>query len=321
MTLAEHPVFAIAGTEYRWADVAFAAMHWDEWAEVEAKARHGFTCAARAHATGGRPPRETLTARANDYRYEHDLISAEQTVTWLRRRGLTTAMWMEWVEWCLLRDQEVEGVSESSTYADEAEAERAALVEGICSGHLVRVAGKLAGRAAVHAALGSKPDSESLPAPPSVAELDSSFDRFQTMVVTTRAVQDRIASHHLDWIRLDYRTARFATEDATREAALAVRADGVALAEVAVEAHVPLSAERVYLEHADPALRDRLLGAKAGDLVGPLHLGDAFMVLQVDAKVLPSIHDPDVRRLAEANILEGAVAREMANRVTWYLGP
>ncbi len=105
MTLAEHPVFATAGTEYRWADVALAAIHWDEWAELDAKARLGLTCAARAHATGGRPQRESLTARANAYRYEHDLISASQTVAWLGRRGLTTAMWMEWVERCLLREQ------------------------------------------------------------------------------------------------------------------------------------------------------------------------------------------------------------------------
>ncbi len=61
-TLAEHPVFAVAGSEYRWGDVALASKHWGGRAELDVRAQLGLTCVARTHSTGKRPTREGRTA-------------------------------------------------------------------------------------------------------------------------------------------------------------------------------------------------------------------------------------------------------------------
>ena len=111
--------------------------------------------------------------------------------------------------------------------------------------------------------------------------------------------------------------AVFRDNDAAREAALCVREDGRDLAEVAAEADADLEEADWYLDEVDEALRDRLVGAQSGDLLGPLPLKDGHLVVSVVAKHLPSAADPSVRARAERALLGSAVEREVVNRVTW----
>jgi hypothetical protein len=67
----------------------------------------------------------------------------------------------------------------------------------------------------------------------------------------------------------------------------------------------------------DAALRDRFIGARPGDLIGPLRLKDEYALYLVMQKSLPSVQDPEVRRRAEDGVLKSLLDRQVTNRVRW----
>jgi hypothetical protein len=108
------------------------------------------------------------------------------------------------------------------------------------------------------------------------------------------------------------------TGDGAREAALCVRDDGMALAEVATHAGAELREHSLVLEDAEGELGEALLSARTGELIGPLVLGDRFALVLVDGKVEPSLDDPEILRRAQEAARRRAIEREIVNRVTWH---
>jgi parvulin-like peptidyl-prolyl isomerase len=98
---------------------------------------------------------------------------------------------------------------------------------------------------------------------------------------------------------------------------MAVREDGRALDAVAGEARLELQSGRPWLGDLAPPLRDALLSAGPGELVGPLGGDDGWTVVQVLAKTMPSADDPETRQRAEAALLQERVDREVQARVRW----
>ena len=107
-------------------------------------------------------------------------------------------------------------------------------------------------------------------------------------------------------------------EQVAREIVLSVREDGRGLDEVAADARVEVQKTRAYLDALPAALRDPLLTAGRGDVLGPVPLDGGFAVFVIDDKVAPSIDDPDVLARATTAILDGWVEREITDRVRWH---
>ena len=87
---------------------------------------------------------------------------------------------------------------------------------------------------------------------------------------------------------------------------------------MAEEAGLSAETTELWLEDADEALRDALVGAQSGEVLGPLAWKEGHLVLTVGDKRLPSDDDADVRARAEHALLARTVEREVANRVTWH---
>jgi hypothetical protein len=351
-----HVVFAAGKTTYQWDDVVLAAQQWGDWGEFETEVRYGIACAKRMEESGERAAADAVQSAANAFRYDHNLLTAQETEAWLRAWGLTTASWMAYVERSMLRQRwAAERTELLSRYpASDAEIESLSTVEGVCSGHLRRFAQKLAGRASAHdkvtgggdVAPDERARPEESPTMPaareplrddrpcgvpgispercreilaSLARLERSFELFRAETLTAKAVRECINSHHLDWIRLDCRSVTFTDEGAAREAALCLREDGGDLDSVAADARATPRDSRLYLSEIDVTIRDRFLRARAGEVLGPLRLDGAFVLYLVLQKVLPSEHDAEVRRLAEETVLRHAVAHEIHQRVHWHI--
>jgi hypothetical protein len=107
-------------------------------------------------------------------------------------------------------------------------------------------------------------------------------------------------------------------EDVAREILLCVKEDRRPIDEVASEAGLSAEANEMWLEDAEEALRDALVGAQSGDVVGPLAWKEGHLVLTVGDKRLPSDDDEAVRARAEHTLLARTVEHEVANRVTWH---
>jgi len=345
-------VFIVGGRAYCWEDVLLAAMRWGDWALLEEETRQGLACARHQDEGDGECDPDALSAAADEFRYARDLLTVEETEAWLARWGLTSETWMDAIQRAVLRQLWADDLEEIAETYPISEDEVAAAIhfDGVCSGAFARFAWRLAGRAAAHAwaggpaAAGPPGEAEAREIPPvpdgpaaraaaqglpgvsaascqeklaALAHMESAFGRFAGEVLTPKAVRDAIVTHYLDWIGLRCRRAAFDDAQAANEAALCVREDGQDLAAVAQAARAAVSDTSFRLEDAEPPLRDALLGAAPGDLLGPLPVNGGFSLFQVLEKIVPSPKDPDVLRRAEQHVLDRTLDQEVTHRVRW----
>lgn len=322
-------LFEVDGRRYSWDDVVLAAKVWGDWAGVEQETREGLACLAHAEETGEEPDPGAVEAAAAAFRYARDLISAEEMEAWLAERSLGVEAWSDHLRRRVLRESwEARLADLVARYpATGEEVEEVARDEAVFSGAMAGFAAKLAGRAAASVAGRASTRNPGAPVadvpldPSIVAALDEAFRRFAERAVTPRGVRDRLEAHRLDWVRLEGLAASFADAEVAREAALSVREDGTPLAAVVEAAHGTVQEVRVFLDEVKPPLRDPLLGARRGDLVGPVCRDGAFVLVWVRDKVLPSLDDAAVRRRAEQAVLDRAVEAEVARWVRWHTRP
>jgi hypothetical protein len=119
-------------------------------------------------------------------------------------------------------------------------------------------------------------------------------------------------------LRVNCRTLTFDDEDAAREAALCVREDGMALAEVGLRAGVEVGEHRLMLGDTGPTLANALLSARPGEFVGPVASGDGYVLVLVEDKIQPSLDDLEIRQRLEQEAARRAIEREVVNRVRWH---
>ncbi len=350
-------VFSVEGTTFRWEDVVlFAALRGD-WADVVRRANDGLCLLAAAG--GAEEPAysdEELEAAANEFRYDRDLVTADETEAWLGQWGLDVDEWYSWVTIDLLRkrrDSEPVRVELTEANASPEEIATGIHAEAVCSRALTRLSYELAARAAIESRLEqerqnasaaaseeARPESETEPGAAGAAadlggvvlplsqdearqrietlvRLDRSYRRFAAGVVTPEGVEARVRAHQADWMRVRTQMLQLPNEDVAREALLSVREEGCSLEEVAADAGAEPCEAVSYLEELEPRIKDHLLAAHKGELLGPLNLGDGVVLILVLDKILPSSDDPVIAERARASLLKGAVSREVDNRVRW----
>ncbi len=324
-------VFCAGGRVFRWEDVVLAAELRGDWKEIEERALDNLALLAFADtAAEAVIPQDEIDGAADDFRYERDLITAEELERWLARWRLDAETWLDWIHASLLRDRLPDFVLPAKPQVDPRQVELAVLGEAVCSGELERLARQLAGRAAIGEREKERtqaPDEEPGPTGTLVerrevfARLELSYERFRDEVLTPDALAARVKAHLTDWTRIDCSVLRLPGEDAAREAAMAVRQEGVALERLAEEIGEATEEGVEFLDEAEPEVRDVLLSARPGELVGPVSVGDEFVLVSLRAKIPPMPDDPEVKEKAESSLLEGLVAREVDNRVTWLWKP
>lgn len=349
-TLFGHAVFTVGGQVYFWEDVVLAGLVAGEWAALERDLRDGVACVTRARAEHVLPGTEELRAAAAAFRYERDLISAEEASGWLARWKVQPEDWMDYLRRALLRRR---WCADLATIADrfppaDTVVDAARHAEAVCSGTLARLARRLAERAACtargeivdqHVTNDSAPHGADTFAPDDavfaaaerlgiqraqacarlavLACVERSFRAVRRNVLSDRAVAGEIRAHQLEWTRLVCDSIAFESEAAAREALLCMRADGQSLRDVAAAARRLATTERLFLDQLPPAVGDRMAGARPGEAFGPVAVDGSFMVLQVSGKILPSESDPEIVGRAEESLFSRVAQRELLPAVQW----
>jgi hypothetical protein len=314
-------LFTVEGRTYAWEDVLLGAELRGELGELERQTRQGLACVRRLAAEGAELQAETVRAAATVFRYERNLLAAEELEAWLDAHGLTAGDWNGYLRRLLLRErwaEELERIEAEFPVADE-EVEAALTPEAVCTGFLRRAAEHLAEDAALAAAnagVEASPDRATL-----IAALAQQAETARARVPDRAELEREIGAHALDWVRIEAETLELADVEAAREAALCVRVDRRSLADVAEESGVPATELVLYLGDAEPELRTALVSASPGELIGPLERGDAHLLLQLRAKTEPSADDPELERRAAAVLAARAVERELRDRVVWHERP
>ena len=343
----KHRVFAVAGRDYLWIDVFLAAMLRGAWQPFETQLSERLACLAEATCRRELPDVARIEQAATAFRYDRNLLTTDETVAWITRAGLTVDEWTDFLVGRLLRGQWQDQLRDLLRRHGEALAisDSAFAAEGVCSGWFDQQALTLAGRAAVSAMCGhSPPDVTDLahiqrtrhdhvawlgglePAGlgrlAHLARLESTFEaRTRASTTSSEAIAEQVARHRIDWTRVDLERLVFDSDDAAREAACCVREDAGTLSDIAIESRLPVHDSRALLDRLEPELRDSVLSAARGELVGPVRVGSRYELVAVVGKTAPDPADPLVRARAEEAIVEQLVGKAVRSHVRWVERP
>ncbi len=347
--LAGERIFTVAGTSYAWEDLVLAGCLWGDWGALEARVRDGLACLAHLddleEGDEDALDEADVETAASEFRYARDLVAAADLEAWLDRRGLSVDAWLDFIRRSLLLDRWADDLDEiRDEYELEAdEVAEATVCEALCGGSANDLAQRLAARAAIHAGAaveapataGGEPSTvpdevleRALPDLPPAArrerlaklvELETAWRRFTARVAPPAALRGVIGARRLEWVRVAMQAVLAPDEDVAREIALCVRMDRRAIDEVAAEAGLRAETLEWWLGDVEEPLRDTLIGAQPGDVVGPVPWKEQRLVFTVTAKHLPLEDDPAVRERAEEALLARAVDREVTDRVTWHV--
>jgi hypothetical protein len=313
--LLDEEVFSVDGAMYSWGDVVVSAELRGALGELVSTTRAALGCTLRLRANGDELPPAAVREAAARFRYREGLLAAEELQAWLERWRLTVGEWTEHVSRELLRERradEPEQIEAEIPIAAE-ELARAVAVDAICTGFLEREATRLATDAAL-AVLDPRAteDRRGL-----IGQIAASAATARAALAAATDIDREIESRALEWTCIDAELLELGDLEAAREAALCVRIDGRSLTEVAADCRIAPQRRVLYLEEAEREGLTVLLGAGAGELVGPIARAEDFLLVFVHGRTRPEADDPELRRRAEEYLVERASERVLRARVRW----
>jgi hypothetical protein len=332
-------LFTYEQEQFTRADVLLAAIHRGDWQPFAQSLCRAMAAEAAADST---LTDDELRPGVIAFRRARGLLSGEEYRAWLAASGLTIHDVSAHARRALAGD----GSAESAAVAP-AELTSTAGVELLLSGQLRAWAEELARCAAAARGLAadgapapdtadvevaalldaarasSAPDLDDLQPDElaararRVVQLQAARHDFAARVATAERLEGCLAGHRLDWQLLRWEQATFSSEGAAREAALWVRADGVALAEITHNAGGAWTEVGAYAGES-AGLAEEVLGAEPGELVGPFGVNGHWLLVCLRERVAPAGHDPVLAARAREEVVQDALARHLAGRVEWH---
>lgn len=312
------PVFSSDGEVFRWGDVVEHAKLTGEWARLERRAALGIALETDSDENEAELE-QAVDAAGEEFRYERDLITADEMEAWLAARDLTAGDWMGY----LLRRELVSRAGDVAVIVEDhdpdvvAEREEVMRIDLLCSGQDQRLISQFAQEVAAAIALQG---ASAIPSEPGerMAHVRQAARDFRIGVATPEALAREISAHKMEWLRLRCRRLAFGDETEAKEAALCIREDGLSLDEVARDARVTPRDSTFFIEELDADLQPGFVGAQTGNVIGPLKQEERFVVYQVAERIPPALADDDVRKRAEAKVIARALSSEVNRRIQWH---
>lgn len=288
---------------------------------------------------------DAFDAAAEAFRYDHDLITAEETEQWLAARALDLDDFSAYLDrLCWSRSKEAAAIAKRTGYfSASAELRDIFTVDLILSDQLRQLTTQLSWRLAALCA------DNNVPAESAAAEIQRFLDRTQIhpdqignvlehlgrdeewlndqvameaafrrereTLIAPKTLSRELASLRLPLTRFDTEVIQVESRDAAQEALLCVREDGMSLEEVASEGRYPYRHSDFLLEDLEAEGQQRFLSAKSGQLMEPFSRGDGFEVCRVIRRVEPEPNDPAI----QSRIENRAIARHFSELVRKYV--
>ncbi|MEP6955531.1 MAG: hypothetical protein ABI883_01800 [Chthoniobacterales bacterium] len=318
-TLAAHEsrsIFRVGNEAYTIADVIAAAQFRGELEPAWQELLRLVACEERAQQEEREADEETIDRAVQAFRYEHDLITAEEAERWLAERGLGLEEFSEyfvrhyWGEADEVTRAEVIPVTSAS-----AELRTLLVGELTLSGELGRMAQRFSWRLAARQASGGADDAGLN----FMAALEEIFRIACEQVLTPQARQRELGSLRMQLTALDFEAIEFDSHDAACEALFCVRDDEMSMEEVAREGRYPFCREQVLLEDIAPEIQQQFVSAVPGELLEPSEIGGGYRLVRVLDKSEPNPDNLTVRQRIEHRLLERHFADLVGRYVHWDL--
>ena len=305
-------------------------------------------CEKHAGDEGREADDSAVDSAAQTFRYDHDLITAEETERWLAERGLTLSDFSDYFVRHYWRETlgEMRG-EQVSLHAAPSEMRELLVAELMLSGEMARFAKQLSWRLAAAAASdGTEPSVEETYAtreefverlhPMGFAEwkvsaglddewvnrmavLEANFRIHCEGILTPQARQRELATLRLQLTVFELEVIELDSRDAAQEALLCVRDDEMSMEQVAAEGRYPFRREERLLEDIPPDVQQRFLSASAGDLMPPMELDGGYRLCRISGKREPDPADPSVRSRVDQRLLDRHFTELASRHVRWDL--
>jgi hypothetical protein len=339
-------IFVCGDRSFTGRDVIDAALFRGELAPQWRNLLHLLTAERRADEQNVEFDDGTIDAAAEQFRYEHDLITAEETERWLAERGLTLVDFSAYFVRHYWGDHWDDLEAEARDYfAAPNEIRKLLTDELILSGELERMAERLSRRLAASCAAAGSPVDPQLIEEERAAffgrngigeeeltgwlarlgrndewlrealMMEAVYHRARSALLSRSARERELAALRLPLTRFEVETIELDSLDAAREALLCARDDGMSMEEVAAEGRYPYRHPQVLLEEVPEDLQQKFLSVHPGEILEPIGRGDGFHLCRIVGKEEPDLDDPLVKKRADQRILE----RHFSELVTRYI--
>lgn len=350
--LAPGRVFVVGDELFRIEDVVLSAVLRGELAPDWTQHQHRLACAEQALLSGRTVDAQAVQELCDEFRYQLDLITVEETAAWLTSRGLSESDLIRHLQqkyWCTelgrcvprpdrpLLSSTAEEMTTFATYL---------LLEGTFDVVSRRLAHRVAFTATcldtdrpLVSATQSVTDLGNSPAvgdpdrarewleqlgrdPDWMSELavrEAAFRSFCQESVAEDKLARLLARSRLSLVSLDYEMIEVDSPEVMREAKLSLTVDGLSPQQLSEEFGFPYHRARILLERLPDPLRQPLLSAAPGEVV--TREGDRYQLFVVLAKREPTLSDASIRDLLHERLLQQALVKLEAERVHWFLRP
>ncbi len=275
-----------------------------------------------------------ISKAAEEFRYGHDLITAEETETWLANRGLTFDDFSDYFARQYCAGAVKDGFSPEQIAYNSADPELRGMfvAELIMSGALDNMTVELMRRLAARCA-GEEPASEAIAAekqnflhrtciePGQLADwleqsgrglqwleemlaMEAAYTLLCATLLVPEARQRALMALRLRLTRFEIERIELESHDAAKEALFCVREDGMSMEEVATEGGYPYRRAEFLMEDVPADAQQKYFSISQGDLLAPMPHGDGFELCRVIKKVEPQLQDPIVRSRVDRRLLD-----------------
>jgi len=285
------------------------------------------------------------------FRYERDLITAEETERWLEARGLTLD---DFSDYFVRHSQRPRLVGEvpaiPSAYSEPTARQRDLLrIELLLSGGMEAMAVGLSWRLAALDRNGAGISSELIESERArffqrtglgatdvahwvactqrderwleeMLACEAAYQMEAGRVLTNEQRERLLHELRIPLTRVEVEILEVESLAAAREATLCVREDGACLEEMARQGGYPHRREEVLIENFPPELQRRILCAAPGEVLEPIPQGDGFCLWRAMAKTEPELADAGIRARVERQLLERHFSDLAARCVRWQPG-
>ena len=288
-----------------------------------------------------------ISAAAQEFRYRHDLITAEETEAWLANRGLTFDDFSDYFarQYCVGAVDEGFSPEQVEYAAADPELRELFVVELILSGALGDMTTKLIWRLAARCA-GQEPTAEAIAAeerkflhrsgiePAQLADwleemgrdsqwlngmlaIEAAYGTHCDRLLVPEARQRELMASRMHLTRFEIELIELESHDAAQEALFCVQEDGMSMEEVAIEGRYPYRRADFLLGDLPPDAQQKYFSGSPGDVLEPISHGDGFELCRIVKKIEPRLEDPSVK----SRIDQGLLDQYFSHLTTKYTSP
>jgi hypothetical protein len=339
------------GKDYKARDVIDAALFRNEVASIWKQFLIRVKAAARAEEMELELDNDAIEAAAEAFRYNHDLITAEETEQWLDARSLSLADFTDYFirqYWPSAVDEKIEP-DNIDFVAASPELRELFTTELLLSGELYPLNTRLMWRLAALATTGeSNLDPDGIRAErraflgrtkinesklnnwlaqldrdekwlDQMLALETAYQNLCEQALTPQARQKQLAKLHMPLTQFEVEVLELDSAEAAKEALLCIRQDGMSMEEVAAEARYPYR-RITFLHQAVPEeLKQKFWSAIVGDVLDPLPRGEGFELYRITRKIEPNPTDSEVQQRIDEHLLEQQFAALASKHVEMRL--